>query len=350
MIRILTLFSLVLLVGCSIVSLPPAPLAQDTLYDKMYRSSLVLLVNGKENGSAAFISADGLVASAAHCIKFRDDKLEVISPVYGRMNAKLQAIDKGHDVILLKVDTKGQRINYLPPAKSIPKTPEKVYQYGSPIYRRGVVQSGTIARNDLFYEYYGEHHNHYIEIVHVSATVQGGTSGGPWVNQNGEFIGVQSGTLLVGDSPSGIAFMAPVHKFREVIAKRKSAKSRNLDFKVLPLEAHDSGTIKRYSGYKEGLIVSDINSESIAKQAGLNKWDMIVAVNDTPVKTTKELLDLIRHSSADKVALTIVELDEKKSKIKTIPVEIVEDRIVFRNTPAKVASEQPSNAKIALTQ
>ncbi|MCH2205661.1 MAG: S1C family serine protease [Lentisphaerales bacterium] len=350
MIRILTLFSMILLVGCNGVWHSSAPLAKDTLYEKMHRSSLVLLVNGKENGSAAFISADGLAVSAAHCIKFRDDKLEVISPIYGRMHAKLQAIDKGHDVILLKVNTKGQSIDFLPPAKTIPKTPDKVYQYGSPIYRRGVVQSGTIARNDLFYEYYGEHHNHYIEIVHVSATVQGGTSGGPWVNQNGEFIGVQSGTLLVGDSPSGIAFMAPVHKFKDVIANRKSAKSRNLDFKVLPLEAHDSGTIKRYNGYKEGLVVSDIKSESVAKQAGLNKWDMIVAVNDTPVKTTKELLDLIRYSDKSKVALTIVELDEKKSKIKTIPVEIVEDRIIFRNTPAKVAAQKHSKTKSSVTQ
>ena len=312
-------------------------LSQAELYDKMHRSSLVLLVNGKENGSAAFISPDGLAASAAHCIRFRDDKLEVISPIHGRMNATLLAIDKAHDMILLQIETDNNNIDFLPPALSPPQTPEKVYQYGSPIYRRGVVQSGTIARNDVFYEFYGEHHNHYIEIVHISATVQGGTSGGPWINQKGEFIGVQSGTLLVGDSPSGIAFMAPVHKFMNVIRSKKNAQSRNIDFKVLPLEAHESSTIKRYNGYKEGLIVSGIKDESLAKEAGLNKWDMIIAVNNTPVKSTKELIDYVRQSSTNELSLTIVELDGKKSILKKIPVEIVEDRIIFRNLPAKVA-------------
>ena len=252
--------------GCASLPEKQATLTQNDLFAKMHRSSLVLLVNGKENGSAAFIANDGLAASAAHCIKFRDDKLEVISPVHGRMPAKLVAIDKAHDLILIKVETKDKVIDFLKPSTTIPRTLDIVYQIGSPVYRRGVVQKGTIARNDIYYEYYGEHHKHYIEIIHVSASVQGGTSGGPWVNKQGEFIGIQSGTLLVGDSPSGIAFMAPVHKFMDTIQNRKSAQSRNLDFKVLPLEAHDSETIKRYNNFKTGLVVSDISSESVAKK------------------------------------------------------------------------------------
>ena len=336
--------------SCTTLPTKPAPLKQTELFTKMNRSSLVLLVNGKENGSAAFISEDGLAASAAHCIKFRDDKLEVISPVHGRLPAKLQAIDKAHDLILLKVDTKDKKIDFLKPSTSIPKTLDVVYQIGSPVYRRGVVQKGTIARNDIYYEYYGEHHKHYIEIIHVSASVQGGTSGGPWVNKQGEFIGIQSGTLLVGDSPSGIAFMAPVHKFMDIIQSRKSAQSRNLDFKVLPLEAHDSGTIKRYHNFKSGLVVSDISSESVARKGGLKKWDLIVAVDDIPVKSTKQLLDYVRSSDSKEIELTIIEIDEKKSKLKNIPVEIVEDRIIFRNLPKKVASAQGAKARSSTTK
>ena len=306
----------------------------------MRDASLVLLVNGKENGSAAFISEDGYIVSASHCIKFRDDRLEVISPLLGKLKAKLIALDKIHDMMLLKAELGENKAVFLPPATEPVKTPEKVYQIGSPIYRRGVVQSGFIARDDTYYEFYGERHNHYIEIIHVSVSIQSGTSGGPWVNGRGEYIGVQSGTLLVGDSPSGIAFMSPVTSFIDVINSKKSARSYNLDFKVMPLETHNTSTIERYKGYSEGLVVSEIQEESLAKKAGLKKWDLIVAINEHPVTTTAELLNKVRELKSDKVELTIVELDKKTSKTKSIPTEIIEDRIKFRSPPREVATKK----------
>lgn len=335
--RFLTLLMLVLVAGC--VS-GPQVLEEHTLYKKMRDASLVLLVNGKENGSAAFISPDGYIVSASHCIKFRDDKLEVISPVLGKLSAKLIALDKMHDMMLLKADLGDKKTAYLPPSREHVKTPEKIYQIGSPIYRRGVVQSGFVARDDTFYEFYGERHNHYIEIIHISASIQSGTSGGPWVNSRGEYIGVQSGTLLVGDSPSGIAFMSPVLYFMDVITQKKSAKSYNLDFKVMPLETHNPSTIDRYKGYSRGLVVSDIQDESIAKKAGLKKWDLIVAVNEQPVKTIAGLMHKVRSFKSSSVKLTIVELDSDKSSDKTIPVEIVEDRIKFKSPPREVAEQK----------
>ena len=305
----------------------------------MRDASLVLLVNGKENGSAAFISPDGYIVSASHCIKFRDDKLEVISPVLGKLKAKLIALDKMHDMMLLKADLGDKKTVYLAPSQTPVKTPERIFQIGSPIYRRGVVQSGFIARDDTYYEFYGERHNHYIEIIHVSASIQSGTSGGPWVNSRGEYVGVQSGTLLVGDSPSGIAFMSPVLSFMNVIKEKKSARSFNLDFKVMPLETHNPSTIDRYKGYSRGLVVSDIQEDSIAKKAGLKKWDLIVAVNEHPVTTIAEMMNKVRSFKSNSVKLTIVELDKEKSEDKTIPVEVVEDRIKFKSPPREVAEK-----------
>ena len=74
--------------------------------------------------------------------------------------------------------------------------------------------------------------------------IQGGTSGGPWINERGEFVGLQSGTLLVGDSPCGLAFMAPVDRFREVIENRASASTRNLDFRAEPLESQNLAVLE----------------------------------------------------------------------------------------------------------
>jgi serine protease Do len=340
--RLLPILAIVFLFSCAskVKEKARLPLVEHELYLKMKKATLVLLVNNKENGSAAFISSDGFIASASHCIRYRDDKIEVISDVLGRLPVRLVALDKAHDFMLLKADLKGKSADFLTPAKENVKTPEKLYQMGAPIFRRGVLQCGTVARDDTYFEYYGERHNHYLEIIHVSASVQGGTSGGPWVNRFGDFVGIQSGTLLVGDSPSGLAFMAPVNSFRKVIQTRKSARSYNFDFSVLPLEAQNPSTIKRYKGFSSGLVVSEIKSSSIAKDSGLSKWDLIIAVGDTPVRTTKDLITEIRKLKVKEVQLTIVELDQDKSKKLDVPVEIVEDRIKFQHPPKEVADQK----------
>ena len=308
----------------------------------MHDSSLVILVNGQENGSATFISADGLAASASHCISFRDDKIEVISPIHGRLPAKLVAMDKGHDFLLIQVDIGERQIVHLPPAKTAAKTPDKVYQYGAPVYRRGVVQSGTIARDGIFYEYYGGYHNHYIGIVHVAASVQTGTSGGPWVNEKGEFIGVQSGTLLVGDSPSGIAFMAPVERLMPVIESKQNAVTRNVDFKVMPIETQEPNTIKRYGNFDRGLIITSISVESKTIKAGLEKWDLITAVNGKSVTSIKEFIESIKSSKDERLNMTIVSIDSETSSTLSVPIEIVEDRIGYRKEPKKDNNSETS--------
>ncbi|NQZ58061.1 MAG: serine protease [Lentisphaeraceae bacterium] len=305
----------------------------------MEKASLVLLVNKRESGSAAFISKDGYIISAAHCIKFRDDKIEMESPVHGRFPVKLIALDKLHDMMLLKADLGDEKITYLVPAKKMPEVTVRVYQFGAPIFRHGVVQSGTIARRKPYYEYYGPQYHHYIEIIHVAAPIQGGTSGGPWVNEFGEYIGLQSGTLLVGNSPCGLAFMAPVTAFQQVIDTRKSAVSRNLDFQLDALSSQGVDTIKRYRRQKEGLIVQHLRIGGLAEKAGLKEWDLIVAVNGEIVKTRAQVMGVVRRGTEKSVKLTVLPIDKTKSKIIEVPVDIVEDRVLFRESAKDVVQK-----------
>ena len=75
----------------------------------------------------------------------------------------------------------------------------------------------------------------------------------------------------------------------------------------------------------------------LAKESGLSKWDLIVAINEKPVRTIKELIVEVRRLKANSVRLTIVQLDKKESKILVVPVDIVEDRIIFKNPPKEVS-------------
>ena len=95
MFRLLPILMMVLFCSCQSMQNKNGRQAmkEHDLYLKMKKATLVLLVNSKENGSAAFISEDGYIASASHCIRYRDDKIEVISAEFGRLPVKLVDIN-----------------------------------------------------------------------------------------------------------------------------------------------------------------------------------------------------------------------------------------------------------------
>jgi len=72
----------------------------DEFFDKLGRSCVEVLADGKMAGSGAFVSSDGYVLTAGHFITGPEMKLEVLSTTAGRNAAKLVAIDKGHDLAL----------------------------------------------------------------------------------------------------------------------------------------------------------------------------------------------------------------------------------------------------------
>lgn len=281
-----------------------------SFYDQLRQVTVEVLVDGRIAGMGTFVEADGHLITAGHLFERPGQRIEVLSTAIGRHEAKMVAIDRGHDLAILCITPNEKEEKLITPfvelAESVPKTPEQVYQFGAPVCRRGVLQTGTIARDDTTYEYLGDQKAS-VEVTHVCATVQQGTSGGPWVDRQGRLFGVQSATMMINGSPAGVAFVSPLAAIKDLIKTKTTASTAALGVAVEELWQQSTDFIERFPQGTEGIVLKLIDKDGPADRASLEPMDVATHVDGKRVHWVTEFLDAVRaHKPGDKVELEIL--------------------------------------------
>ncbi len=298
-----------LLVLAAGVALHDAHAAGSDVYAKAAPACVEVLVNGRLSGSGAFISSDGVVLTACHAVGAPGSTVEVRSPLIGRHVATVMAVDQGHDLALLRVG--GGRGPY--PALSLAdKTPAvgaSVWLFGAPIFRHEVMLPGKVARAAHTYEYLAALGG-YAEVYFIAGPSPVGTSGGPWLNERGEVVGLQSGYMKMKDASVGIVFVAPVEAIRALLAAKRTANTPTLGIAVEEVWEQMPRFLKRVPRGTEGVVVRLLQPDGPAARAGIKQWDTIVAVEGKPVKYRDQLLRSMRaRKPGEGMRLTILRPD-----------------------------------------
>ena len=263
------------------------------IYRRGQQAGVEVLVEGRQSGSGWFASSNGLLVTAAHLFRKPPALVEVISSAGGRWPVAVLAVDRGHDVAVLKAEPRAGGFAVLPLAAQAPEVGEELHQFGAPLFRAGVLQSGKVARADTVFEFYGDQGD-YVEIVHVSGMMQGGTSGGPWLNQRGEVVGLQSGLMSLEGKPLGVAYLAPVPAIRALLENPRTAATPTLGLAVDHLWESPVEFIKKLPPRTQGLVGSRLNSGGPAERAGVKKQDVLIAAEAKPLLRISDLLRLVR--------------------------------------------------------
>jgi S1-C subfamily serine protease len=168
-----------------------------------------------------------------------------------------------------------------------------------------VLQPGTVARGDTTFEYYADQGG-YAEIVHVSATLQPGTSGGAWLDRSGRVVGLQSGVMSVNSAPVGLAFVSPVDALRQLLRSRRHAATPALGFAVEEAWQQDRGFLARFPPATEGLVVKALGVGGPGARAGLQAGDLIAAADGRTLRYPDDFLRWVsRQHPGDTLALKV---------------------------------------------
>lgn len=278
----------------------------EVIYRRCRGACVEVLVEGRHSGSGWFASPDGRVVTASHL--FSDpvpSRIELLSDDNTRIPATLVALDRGHDLAVLQTTTQRGRDSWLPFSGKAPAVGEEVFQYGAPLYRSGVLQAGRIASGRTAFEYYGDLQE-YVEVVHVSGMMQGGTSGGPWLNVRGEVVGLQSGVLSMEGRPVGIAYLVPAEFVRVLLDTRRDAQTPSVGLGVDELWQQSGEFLGKLPAGIEGLVVAVLQNGGPAAKAGLRVQDVITSVDGEKVIRIRDFLRKIRsHRPGDTVILEV---------------------------------------------
>ncbi|MDE6488477.1 MAG: PDZ domain-containing protein, partial [Paramuribaculum sp.] len=145
--------------------------------------------------------------------------------------------------------------------------------------------------------------------IQTDAAVNPGNSGGALVNLDGELVGINTAIYSQTGSYAGYSFAIPTAVVTKVATDLKqygTVQRAFLGITYLPLDAKIAKE-KGLDGLVDGLYVESVNDRSTAMEAGLQKGDVITALNNVPTHTSAQLLEQVaRMRPGDKVTITYV--------------------------------------------
>ena len=281
----------------------------ESLYTKLNRASVEILIDGRMTGSGCFVSPDGLVLTACHVIKGAEGKhIEVMSPLVGRITARPAATDRGHDLALLKIESNGQICPHLEVARRIPDALSDVFLSSSPIWRHGLVLKGTVARSEPSFCRQTSL-KCYIRCMYIDGASPVGSSGGCWTDSRGRIVGVQSGYLNNTDkSWVGIAFAAPPDAIAKMLADRGDRKVATLGAAMEELWTQSPGFIARLPKGARGIVTPRVDKGGPLDKAGMTSETLIMEIDGEPVVYLDKLLETVQSKKpGDEVTLKVIE-------------------------------------------
>jgi Do/DeqQ family serine protease len=264
-------------------------------------------------GSGVIVDAkNGYIMTNAHVIKDARE-IQVTLKDNRRLAAKLVGSDPGTDIALLKVESSSLVEAKFGDSDAM-QVGDFVVAIGNPFGLGQTATSGIVSalgRSGLSVEGY-EH------FIQTDAPINPGNSGGALVNLKGELIGINSAIIGPSGGNVGIGFAVPVVMARAVM--EQLVRFGEVRRGRLGIAMQDvAGT--------EGAIVTDVQADSPAAQAGLRKGDVVSGLNGRPVRGAAELrarlgvvpvgetisLDVQRGSGRQIIKATIGELEKTAS-------------------------------------
>jgi len=254
-------------------------------------------------GSGFIISPDGYIVTNDH-VAGNAVRITVTMTGGKRFeNAKLVGTDPLTDVSLIKVDANGLPYVSLGNSDDI-VIGEWAIAFGNPfglfdINDKPTVTVGVVSSTGMNL---GPMNNHfYSGMIETDAAINGGNSGGPLVNSQGNVIGMNTLIYTGGQSTTfvGYGFAIPINKIKKVVAelKNKGKVTRNIS-KGFDAQNVDR-RIARYFGLTrvEGVIVSEVEEGGPADKAGLKVGDIILEVNSQKINDGDDLTQILIDSS-----------------------------------------------------
>jgi S1-C subfamily serine protease len=133
------------------------------------------------------------------------------------------------------------------------------------------------------------------DFLQTDAAINPGSSGGPLINMNGEVIGINTAIASHSGSNSGVAFSIPINLVKRVMAQllEKGNVSRGyLGMELMgSFEAADA--LKLGLSRTQGAWVEEVFPGSPAATAGLRSNDVVLGVDDSPIRDQNHLINLI---------------------------------------------------------
>lgn len=258
-------------------------------------------------GSGVIVDAErGYILTNHHVVGDADTiRISLIDGTI--LDAELVGSDPATDIAVIKVEATGLTEMTIGDSTNA-RVGDFVIAIGNPFGLGHTVTSGIISALGRT----GISRDAYEDFIQTDASINPGNSGGALVNMNGELIGINSAIISRSGGNVGIGFAVPTEIASSImrqILDFGEVRRGLLGVNITTIDAEAAEALG--NDIDSGALITLIQAESAAENAGLQVGDIIVAVNNKKVDGAAELrnrIGLLR--SGDEISIKYVRDNE----------------------------------------
>ena len=246
------------------------------------------------SGSGFIISDDGYILTNFHVI---EDSSSISVSMYDgeSYEATLVGYDESNDIAVLKIDAEGLTPVVLGDSNNL-NVGDSVVAIGNPLGELTfTLTSGAISAKDREITLSG---NITMNLLQTDCAINSGTSGGALFNMYGEVIGVTnakySSSSSSGVSIDNIGFAIPINSIMNIV--ESIIEKGYISKPYIGISLLDVSAETQQYGVPAGAAIQSVTENSPAQQAGLQKGDIITAV-DGKAMTSTELVSYVSEAA-----------------------------------------------------
>ncbi len=264
-------------------------------------------------GSGVIIKEDGYILTNSHVVS--DGKAQSIKVLFDdgeSSEAELLWNDSILDLAIIKAHRTGLTPITLGDSDLV-EVGDKAIAIGNPLglELQSTLTSGYISGKNRNIKITGG-----IEmsgLLQTDASINPGNSGGALLNAKGELIGINTAKIQGTD---GIGFAIPINTAKPIVDS--VIKTGNYESIQLGLAAADIASFQAMTGQEvgveKGVVITNIEPDSIAEQTGLETGDVITKLGKTPIDNMGNLKkELMKYTVGDETEITVYRAGKEKT-------------------------------------
>lgn len=255
-------------------------------------------------GSGVLVSPEGYILTNHHVISNADD-IDIALSDGRKVKAQVIGSDPETDIAVLKIEAKK-----LPTPITLGKVEsvhvgDVVLAIGNPFGVGQTVTSGIVSA--LGRDHVGI--NTFENFIQTDAAINPGNSGGALIDTRGNLIGINTAIYSNNGGSMGIGFAIPINLAKQVMESilANGSVTRGwigVEPQNLSKELSESLGLPANT---EGVLLSGVLEGGPAARGGVKPGDVLIAVNDKPIKDVRGLLNQIAQiSPGNQAKLTIL--------------------------------------------
>ncbi|WP_297722074.1 S1C family serine protease [Intestinimonas sp.] len=292
-------------------------------------------------GSGFVITDDGYILTNYHVIEDADS-IKVTFVDGSSYDAVLVGGESENDIAVLKIEAAGLTPVIIGDSDNV-RVGEQVVAIGNPLGELTYsMTSGIISARDRSITM---ENGEVMNMIQTDTAINSGNSGGPLFDMYGQVIGITSAKLSGSSGSSatieGLGFAIPINDIRDMVTDiMENGYVTGKPYMGITVSTVPESISERY-GMSQGALVESVDEKSCAAKAGLEKGDIITAMDGKTVLSSAELVEQKKsYKAGDTVELEVERDGEKLQLTLTFDEDTPERRAAQEKAQAELEQQQ----------